>query len=113
MASGYVQCMNYAEGLHFSTFHYNYWQNLGGETVLGEVELFGEEASPAPPSLDETLIVAIPSMHTSMLLLAKCFGYTKHTLAASSILCYPFLLVYVFITLREAAAWRGSTTQTR
>ena len=21
MASGYVQCMNYAEGLHFSAFH--------------------------------------------------------------------------------------------
>ena len=22
MGSGYVQCMNYAEGLHFSAFHY-------------------------------------------------------------------------------------------
>ena len=44
----------------------NYWQYLGGgggggggevgSVWGGEVELFGREASPAPPSLDETLL---------------------------------------------------------
>ena len=37
MASGYVQCMNYAEGLHFSAFHCESIDCIDYVTRIGNV----------------------------------------------------------------------------
>ena len=52
--------------------NYNYWQYLGVGGSWGEVELFGGEASPALPPLDETLMVPMHDSNVVILHWYQC-----------------------------------------
>ena len=73
MASGYVQCMNYAEGLHFSAFHfYSVKGQESHHAVTGYPRTKGQE------SVYETCACVIHSATCALVLsfhINVCAGY--------------------------------------